>query len=202
MSGFIDEEGILEPKIELPFKLGSLSTASRSEFLQDLFLSSSGTVVLTVVFGTLLLLFRYFIDNDEDHYLYVEAMEQAELQKKWDHHNAKWGTAEKAPLLIQPNPTGPIPNTSERVIATEPLPTKVTIVGDLKTASTILLTYHDIGMNSRWTFSKLTHCMNSAGMLKGTVAVVHVDAPGHECVKGTANCCAYYGFTIYKFRAS
>ena len=169
-----------KPRIVLPFNLGYLSTASRREFLMDLFLSSSGTVVLTVFFGLLLFLFRYFIDDDEEHHRYVEDMEQKQLEKKWERHNAKWGTAEKAPKLIQRNPTGPLPNTSEKIIATEPLPTKVDIIGDIKSATTIVLTYHDIAMNSRWTFSRLMHCMNSAGMLRGTVAIVQVNAPGHE----------------------
>jgi len=60
-----------------------------------------------------------------------------------------------------------------------PYSTKVTIVGDLKTATVVVVTYHDVCMNHRWCFSRLMHCMNGAGMLSN-LAFVHVDAPGHE----------------------
>lgn len=73
----------------------------------------------------------------------------------------------------------PLPQSETRTIQTSPFPTNVTIVGDIKSASAVLLTYHDIGLNHRWCFNRLINLMNGVGMLT-SLAVVHIDAPGHE----------------------
>lgn len=172
---------MMEPEsfIQLPLDLGKIRTGSLAEFLSDVFLSSNGTALLSVISISLLVMWRCFVDDSEDHERFVELLKQEELDKKWEKHNAKWGTSTPAPKL-NAEVASPLPEGKVVVVPTEPFSTKVTILGDLKTARSVLLTYHDIGMNHRWSFSRLLHCMHSAGMLEGDVAVVNIDAPGHE----------------------
>jgi len=165
--------------IQLPLDLGTIRTGCLSEIFSDLLLSSNGTVLLSFVSICLLFAWRMFIDDSEDHENFVETLKQEELDKKWKRHNEKWGTSTPSPKL-NIEVAMPLPEGSVRLIPTEPFPTMVTIIGDLSSARTVLITYHDIGMNHRWCFSRLLHCMHSAGMLDGGVAVVNVDAPGHE----------------------
>jgi len=128
--------------IQLPYEFGKLSTKSVPDFLSDLFLSSAGTPILTVFMLTLLILWRCLIDNDsEEHYEFVEMLKEQELKKKWDAHNEKWGTDHAPPKREELEATA-LPDTRTTVIQTAPFPTKVSIVGDLKTANTVLLTYH------------------------------------------------------------
>lgn len=164
--------------IELPYGLGSVRFDSVGGFLGDLFLSSSGMALLTFLLLPLLFLWRCFMEDGEAHDDMVERLKEDELQAKWAAHNKKWGTTTPAPAAALAQL--PLPPSQVRLLDTSPVQTQVTILGDLATASTVLLTYHDVGMNHRWCFSRLVHGLNGAGMLGPTVAVVHVDAPGHE----------------------
>lgn len=164
--------------IVLPFGLGSVRFDTLGGFLGDLFLSSSGAALLTFLMLPPLFLWRFFFDDGEEYDKYMEKMKEDELQKKWDAHNKKWGTT--TPVTAAALVHSPLPSSEVRLLDTSPVKTQVTILGDIATATTVLLTYHDVGMNHRWCFSRLIHGMNSAGMLGPMVAVVHVDAPGHQ----------------------
>ena len=102
------------------------------------------------------------------------------------HTCFKWFRAHLNAGIKEPRPVAelsavlPLPETTTRMVATTPHPTQVTIMGDLAAASTVFVTYHDIGLNHRLCFSRLINTMNSGGMLPPSLAFVHVDAPGHE----------------------
>jgi hypothetical protein len=44
----------------------------------------------------------------------------------------------------------PLPESKTKYIETVPHPTKVTILGDISKALTVIVTYHDVGLNHRW----------------------------------------------------
>ena len=78
-------------EITLPFSFGTLSTESPKAFVEDLFLSSTGTIVLTIYMLLILVMWRTLIDDGEDHEKFIEKLKEEELERKWAAHNAKWG---------------------------------------------------------------------------------------------------------------
>jgi hypothetical protein len=135
--------------LTLPFSLGTIRTDSVGSFLSDLLGSSSGTVVMTVIMMGLLVLWRSLIDDSEDHENFVEKLKEEELEKKWAAHDTKWGIKTERAKSEWAS-TAPLPETTTRIMDTTPYQTKVTIVGDLKAATTVILTYHDVCLNHRW----------------------------------------------------
>ena len=118
----------MESRIILPWGLGYLRTESPSAFLADLFGSSSGSVVLSVIMLGLLVVWRCLIDDSEEHDEFVDAVKKDDLDRKWAAHTAKWGTT-RPPQKEDWSPI-PLPESSTRVIPTTP-PTQVTILVEL-----------------------------------------------------------------------